>query len=90
MARGNGRLDLGERLRILRRDEFKCSECGRGGQSSDWILEVDHINGNGYDHWDKNLQTLCVECHNNKHPWRWLLPQYKVFRFSERRKATIS
>ena len=85
MVRANGKLDLEERLAILQRDGFCCTECGVGGKKSDWILEVHHINKNPRDHSPENLTTLCIRCHNNKHLWRWGNPKYRVFKFSERR-----
>ena len=86
MTRSNGRLTLVERFAVLERDDFRCRICGIGGRKSDWILEVDHIDGNGKNHDPDNLQTLCVKCHNNKHVWRWSLPKFRIFRFSERRR----
>jgi len=68
MPRPNGRLTLEERRAILERDHYLCAVCKNGGKGSDWILEVDHINGEAHDHRPENLQTLCVRCHNNKHP----------------------
>lgn len=85
MTRPNGKLDLSERLEILERDNFHCTGCGVGGKNSDWILEVHHKNGKGSDHRPSNLTTLCVRCHNNKHPFRWANPKYRIFKFSERR-----
>ena len=85
--RENGRLSLAERYAVLERDSFRCQMCGIGGKNSDWILEVDHIDGNGKNHVMSNLQTLCVRCHNDKHPWRVNKEGYRVFRFSQRRKS---
>lgn len=87
VPRDNGRLTLEERRFILERDNYTCTNCGRGGRNSDWILEVDHVNGNGKEHkWD-NLRTVCVECHNNKHPWRWAIARFKYLTFRDRKKA---
>jgi 5-methylcytosine-specific restriction endonuclease McrA len=86
MPRANGKLTLEERNAVLVRDNYHCVNCGKGGRTSDWILEVDHINGNGKDHRPENMQTLCVSCHNDKHFWRWALAKHRVFKFSHRRK----
>jgi 5-methylcytosine-specific restriction endonuclease McrA len=88
VPRPNGRLTLSERLVILERDNYLCKVCGRGGKKSDWILEVDHINGKPHDHTPENLQTICVACHNDKHPWRWKDPYHCVLTFTQRRKHT--
>ena len=57
------------RLSILERDNFCCVFCGKGGQTSQWILEVDHIlprsQGGGDE--QSNLRTLCVRCHDIRH-----------------------
>lgn len=54
------------RLQALRRDGFRCVQCGAHGR-----LEVDHIKRikppdfvGAYDL--ENLQTLCVSCHSRK------------------------
>ena len=75
-----------QRREVLERDHFECVKCGRGGRFSDWILEVDHINDDPSDNRPKNLQTLCVKCHNTKHPWRWNKANYRVFTFAERKQ----
>ena len=51
------------RRAVLKRDGFRCVECGRAGK-----LEVDHIvpmqHEPGQDVYDVNgLQTLCRSCH---------------------------
>ena len=45
--------------------ESKCNNCG----ISEWLgvpisLELDHINGIGYDHRLENLRMLCPNCHS--------------------------
>lgn len=47
------------RMRVLRRDGFKCQECGSRAS------EVDHIRP-GDDHSLSNLQSLCSDCHSKK------------------------
>ena len=57
------------RLQILKRDGFRCQQCGSVGR-----LEVDHINPIPrewrtvrYDPFQtRNLQVLCCECHSRK------------------------
>lgn len=80
------RLTQQERLNVLERDSFCCVVCGVGGRRSDVILEVDHINEDPSDNRMENLQTLCIKCHNNKHPWRWTKTKYRLFTFSARRE----
>lgn len=53
------------RLEVLRRDDFKCTQCGTRGR-----LEVDHVipirkrPDLAYDM--SNLQSLCASCHTKK------------------------
>ena len=52
------------RKNILRRDEYKCSYCGRG----DLPLTIDHVvpkSKGGIDSWD-NLVCACTLCNNKK------------------------
>ncbi|MHB8335954.1 MAG: HNH endonuclease [Ignavibacteriaceae bacterium] len=52
------------RKNILRRDEYKCSYCGRG----DLPLTIDHVvpkSKGGIDSWD-NLVCACTFCNNKK------------------------
>lgn len=52
------------RLEILERDNYKCVECG-----SIHMLNVHHIKERcqGGDNSKENLETLCYECHMEKH-----------------------
>lgn len=55
----------GVRRRVLKRDDRTCQSCGAEGGT----LEVDHITpisegGHPFD--PGNLQTLCVDCHQEK------------------------
>ena len=52
--------------RILKRDEYKCSNCGATGD--DVVLEVDHIipASKGGNNEEENLQTLCRGCNLKK------------------------
>ena len=61
MAVYHGRRWRRLRLRVLRRDFYRCRECGLAG-----VLEVDHIRAlaDGGDEFDPaNLQALCRGCH---------------------------
>jgi len=45
--------------------EDKCDECSQG---TEWngkflVLQLDHINGNSYEHFLDNLRILCPNCH---------------------------
>lgn len=46
------------RLQIIKRDEYKCSNCG-----STITLQVHHINGDTKNNNPGNLITLCAKCH---------------------------
>jgi 5-methylcytosine-specific restriction endonuclease McrA len=51
------------RLRVLRRDSFRCLNCGG------YAKEVDHISPiheGGGEYVLSNLQSLCRECHSAK------------------------
>jgi 5-methylcytosine-specific restriction protein A len=47
------------RLRVLRRDGYRCQECGAPA------TEVDHV-GSPYDHSMSNLRALCSDCHRKR------------------------
>lgn len=58
-----------KRMRILRRDGFRCQLCGRAANDADGLtLHVDHrmpvAKGGGDE--DSNLWTLCSECNGAK------------------------
>ena len=63
------RMSTTESLRklILKRDNYRCSECGYG------YLEVHHIDGDRLNNNPENLITLCRRCHRKAHssmyPW---------------------
>lgn len=52
-------IDLGIRMKILERDEFKCVLCGKKE-----ILQVEHKISlmDGGDDSEGNLRTLCIDC----------------------------
>jgi hypothetical protein len=52
-------------IKVRERDENKCKVCGTSRDKA--VLEVHHKNGNQKDHRLNNLETLCVQCHNNRH-----------------------
>lgn len=55
------------RLKILKRDNYLCTQCKRNGKVTAGT-QVDHIKPKllgGTDNSD-NLQTLCVPCHKQK------------------------
>ncbi len=46
--------------------EYKCAICGNTGE---WLgqpltLQLDHINGDHFDHRLENLRLLCPNCHS--------------------------
>lgn len=59
-------VDVAQRERILRRDAYRCRQCGRGPDTHKRIwLEVDHVQpvSEGGSNRDENLRTLCNLCH---------------------------
>ena len=59
------------RAQVLRRDKYLCQECKRYGrmrpaQMVHHIKHLDEYPELAYD--PKNLQSLCLQCHNKKHP----------------------
>jgi 5-methylcytosine-specific restriction endonuclease McrA len=66
----SSRSSLSSRIRfsILRRDDFRCSLCGRSAVSDGVTLHVDHqqpISRGGTDD-EENLWTLCSDCNLGK------------------------
>jgi HNH endonuclease len=60
---------LGLRHRILKRDNFKCTHCGRSPATHpNVILHIDHILpwSKGGPTTPDNLQTLCDQCNRGK------------------------
>lgn len=61
-----GRNRIKAKHRIGERDDWKCRACGRlvAGQTSilDHVIPI----SKGGGHEDENLQTLCIECSNEK------------------------
>ena len=51
------------RRRVLKRDGWRCRECGRYGNQVDHIKPL-HQRGAVYD--ESNLQVLCKSCHAQK------------------------
>lgn len=57
------------RFIVMRRDNFKCKNCGRSpATDSDIVLHVDHIKAwsNGGETVLENLQSLCLQCNIGK------------------------
>lgn len=48
--------------------KYECKVCSNPGQwmGKPLVLEVDHINGCGWDNRLENLQYLCPQCHSQK------------------------
>lgn len=72
-ARERAKLTAGLRYSVLRRDGFRCRQCGRSAADENGLrLEVDHRIS--IDQWGRteeaNLWTLCLDCNRGKvaHP----------------------
>jgi hypothetical protein len=60
---------LGIRLKVLKRDCFRCVYCGRSPATSPGVeLHLDHVIpfANGGESTEENLQTLCKKCNLGK------------------------
>lgn len=49
--------------------QYKCAICGNEGewQGQKLVLQLDHINGEHFDHRLENLRFLCPNCHSQTH-----------------------
>ena len=69
-GKGNKRVHISKKLRyeILRRDGFRCVQCGKSAEEDGVKLEIDHkipVNMGGLTDYS-NLQTLCRLCNQGK------------------------
>lgn len=53
---------------FLKRVEYKCLGCGNGGVYNEkpLVLQLDHIDGDRYNHHLSNLRLLCPNCHSQQ------------------------
>lgn len=60
--------DLSPTIRkyILKQADYACSKCGfntRHPDDNSCIIEINHIDGNGMNHSQENLEAICPNCH---------------------------
>jgi HNH endonuclease len=53
---------LGSRSAIIERDDYTCQDCGVFEN-----LQVHHVDGDRSNGSNKNLITVCLECHRKRH-----------------------
>jgi 5-methylcytosine-specific restriction endonuclease McrA len=67
------------RKEALKRDSYRCQECGRGHKDDDprlkpgrrVVLEVHHLTYKRFGHERlEDLKTLCRRCHATEHDWQ--------------------
>jgi hypothetical protein len=58
---------------LIKRAGNKCEKCGYNGVKSTGRpnLEINHIDGNNYNHHVTNLEVLCPNCHRELKTFRW-------------------
>ncbi len=79
------------RKRVLTRDHFTCTVCGNAGREVK--LEAHHIKP-WFDFPAKRFMldngiTLCFDCHNSKHPWRFDKPTKIIQQFNLKTQELI-
>lgn len=60
-----------KRKRIIWEQDEKCNKC----KNSHWLdspisFEIEHKDGNRYNHVRENMEALCPNCHSLTHTWR--------------------
>ena len=68
---GVGISNLTIKKSLIARDGHECSKC----HLTEWLglpipLELDHIDGNRFDHSPSNLRILCPNCHAQTPTWK--------------------
>lgn len=65
-AKGGG-LKRFVRTHLIEQAEGKCSVCGRWDihpVTGNYVIEIDHVDGNRFNNSPENLAVLCLNCHS--------------------------
>jgi 5-methylcytosine-specific restriction endonuclease McrA len=73
LTKRNTRLHISHKRRLIEAGLLsnECSSCGIGPEwnGKPITLQVDHINGDCYDHRLENMRILCPNCHSQTSTW---------------------
>jgi hypothetical protein len=94
LSKRPGRLHLSQKRRLFNSGILKeeCSSCGLGPtwNGKPITLQIDHINGDSFDHRLENLRILCPNCHSQTSNWGGRNVQRKPSKLCVDCSATIT